>query len=195
MKNPLILHITKQVQLSPEEVELILSVVKKKVLGKKKFLLYEGQTCRYLSYVESGCLRIYSINKRGLEHIVFFAIEDWWAIELKSFIQQTPSRFFIETIHDSTLLQISKTDFDMLLDKIPKLEKWFRILLQNALISSEDRIDNKTALRASDRYNRFIEKYPTLESQISQKYIASYLGISPEFLSTLKAKRWKNQKS
>ncbi len=138
-------------------------------------------------------MRIYSMDDYALESNVYFALEDWWTVDLKSFITSSEARFYIQALEDSELLQISKVAFDELLEEIPKLEKWFRILLQNALISSENRINTEIALDAEERYIKFLEKYPTLESRISQKHIASYLGVTPEFLSKLKSKRQKKK--
>jgi len=188
-------HIKDKIEIDKIEEGLIRSKFFKKSFTKRRFLLREGETCRQLSYVNKGCLRVYSVDENGYEKTVFFTIEDWWVVDLKSFIEQSPARFFIDAIEDSELWQITKSDFDELLHQIPQMEKWFRILLQNALVASENRINYKSALIAEERYLKFIDKYPLLESRIAQKHIASYLGISPEFLSKLKAERWKRQKS
>lgn len=190
MKN-LIQHIKNRIELSTQEEELFLSKFSFKKVPSRQSLLREGEVCKYFSYVHKGCLRVYSIDNNGFERNVFFTIEDWWTVDLKSFVEQSPARFHIETIEECQLFQISKNDFDHLLNEIPNLEKWFRILLQNALIASENRINYKSSLNAEERYLKFVDKYPFLETRISQKHIASYLGISPEFLSKLKAERWK----
>lgn len=193
MSNNLINHFLKTIALTSEEEEIVLSKIKRKLIKNKEVILQEGSTCNYISYVNKGCMRIYSMDDYALESNVYFALEDWWTVDLKSFITSSEARFYIQALEDSELLQISKVAFDELLEEIPKLEKWFRILLQNALISSENRINTEIALDAEERYIKFLEKYPTLESRISQKHIASYLGVTPEFLSKLKSKRQKKK--
>ncbi|WP_196895735.1 Crp/Fnr family transcriptional regulator [Aureivirga marina] len=194
MTHSFIQNIQKHVSLSIEEISYIESFLKLKKLKKKEFLLQGKEICTNLSYIDKGCLKIFTIGENGEEHIIFFAIEDWWALDLKSFITKEPARFFIEAMEDSEISQISNDNFQLLLDKIPKLEKWFRILLQNALIASENRIDHKLSLNAEQRYFEFSKKYPSLETRISQRQIASYLGITPEFLSKLRAQKWKSKK-
>ncbi|WP_459209120.1 Crp/Fnr family transcriptional regulator [Aquimarina rhabdastrellae] len=193
MQPNIIEHFRKIITLTREEEELIASKIKKRHLKKRELLLEEGMICKHLSYINQGCMRIYSVDDYALEKTIFFSVEDWWAVDLKSFIEFSEARFYIEALTPCELTQIYKNDFEELLERIPKLEKWFRILLQNALISSEDRINYKMSLTAQERYLKFKEKYPILESRISQKHIASYLGISPEFLSSLRTKNLKKK--
>lgn len=191
----LINHIIKRVAISEKKKQLIVKVAKKKSLAKKDVLLHAGEICSILSYVNKGCLRVYSVDENGFDKNVFFALEDWWVIDLKSFIEQSPARFSIEALEDCELIQLTKEGFDKLLTDVPELERWFRMLLQNALIASENRINNMVSLDAEERYLKFMDKYPSLESRVSQKHIASYLGVSPEFLSALKAKLLRKLKS
>ena len=191
----LIQTLEKHIALLPEEKKRITNSFSQKEFKKRTSILDHKQHCHYLSYVSSGCTKIYSIDAEGIEHIIFFSPEDWWAVDLHSFLSGEKSRFCIDTIEDTVVLQISKTDFEALLNDIPKLEKWFRILLQNALIASENRIHHKMSLTAEERYYEFHKKYPQLETRIPQKQIASFLGVTPEFLSKLRAQRWKQQNS
>lgn len=191
----LIQNLEKHVKLDHSEKVRIKDVFHAKTYAKKSLLLAAGDACRYLNYVSSGTIKICSIDKEREEHVIFFAVEDWWAVDLKSFVTGDPARFFIEALENAEVLQINKEAFEKLLIEIPKLERWFRILLQNALISSENRIDYKLSLSAEERYEMFLQRYPKLESRIPQKQIASYLGITPEFLSKMKSKRIQNQKS
>jgi CRP-like cAMP-binding protein len=193
MLNNLINHFKKTIELTQEEEQLILNRVSTKTIKKRDVLLNEGELCKHLSYIDSGCIRIFSMDDDELENNIYFALEDWWAVDLKSFLEKSTARFYIQALEECELNQIYKSDFEELLEEVPKLEKWFRILLQNALISSENRISTEISLSAEERYLKFLEKYPTLESRISQKHIASYLGISPEFLSKFKSKRLKRK--
>lgn len=187
--NSLIAHLKKVVSLNEEEEQKIWAKFKQNELRKRTFWVQNSEVCNYLSYVQKGSLRVFSIDEQLMENNVYFATDDWWVVDLKSFIECSPARFDIQALTDCTIYSIHKTNFDELLAEIPQLEKWFRTLLQNALIASENRINYKISFTAEERYIKFIEKYPTLERQISQKHIASYLGITPEHLSKIKSTR------
>lgn len=193
LQQKIISNFKKNISLSTEEEIYILSCFQKVKLNKREHLIESDTTCNYLHYINSGCLRIYSLDDYLLENNIYFALEDWWAVDLSSFIHHIPARFNIQALTHCELLRIHKSTFEKLLDDIPILEKWFRILLQNALISSENRINNKIALTAEQRYEKFLIKYPNLELQISQKHIASYLGITAEHLSKIKSRRIKSK--
>ncbi len=186
-------NIRKSIVLTAEKEAYILSQFRSRKLKKKEFLLQSGDICHNLMYVQKGVLRIYSTDDAYLQNNVYFAVDDWWVVDLKSFIESSPARFDIQALVDCDLLSIHKLSFEKLLVEIPELERWFRILLQNALISSENRISDKISLTAERRYDQFLKKYPTLEVQISQKHIASYLGITAEHLSKIKSRRIKSK--
>lgn len=188
-------NINKHVKLDPSEVEIFTSTLKPKLLKPKEFLLQKGDVCRFQSYVLQGCLRTYTIDDSGTEHIVLFSIEDWWASDLRSFFTLQPAKFYIDALEKTRLLQIERYPFDELLRKIPKLEKWLRIIFLNALIASENRIDQHLTLTAEKRFLSFKKKYPDLQNRIAQKHIANYLGITPEFFSMLRKKRSRPPKS
>jgi CRP-like cAMP-binding protein len=135
-----------------------------------------------------GCLRTYTLDENGVEHIVMFGIEDWWVGDLYSFLTQSPASYFIDALEDTEVLQISKSNLDILYENIPKFERFFRLILQNAFIAQQKRINQNLSFTAEQRYIDFIEKYPQLEQRISQKHISSYLGITPVFLSMLRRK-------
>lgn len=184
----LIDHFSKYIQLNTEEVELIHSLFSYKSLKKKEFLLRSGDICRTESFIISGCLRTYSIDENGFEHTLTFAIEDWWTGDLLSFFTETSTSYNIVALEDSEILQITKTDLDKLYLKVPKLERYFRQLIQNAYVAQQQRIDQNLSQTAEQRYLSFVEKYPVLLQRIPQKHIASYLGITPVFLSMLRKK-------
>lgn len=184
----LIDHFSKYIQLNTEEVELIHSLFSYKSLKKKEFLLRSGDICRTESFIISGCLRTYSIDENGFEHTLTFATEDWWTGDLLSFFTETSTSYNIVALEDSEILQITKTDLDKLYLKVPKLERYFRQLIQNAYVAQQQRIDQNLSQTAEQRYLSFVEKYPVLLQRIPQKHIASYLGITPVFLSMLRKK-------
>ncbi|HQW83855.1 MAG TPA: Crp/Fnr family transcriptional regulator [Ferruginibacter sp.] len=174
--------------MTTEETDFFTSLLKSKSLGKGEFLLREGEVCKYDSFVIKGCLKTYYLNENGFEHIIDFSIEEWWANDLYSLFTQTASKTNIKAIEDTKVLQISKDDLERLYLTIPKFERFFRILFQNAYISQREQINSTLAGEAEERYLSFLQKKPYAENRFSQKDIASYLGITPQFFSALKKK-------
>ncbi len=189
MKYELILkNISRFIDLNQEEQDLYISLLKEKTLKKKEILLRPGEIARYDYFTTKGCLKIYTIDENGTEHIAMFAIKDWWSGDLASFITQQPAKYFIQAIEDSEVLLMPKENYDLLFEKIPKFERFYRILYQRSLVSHIQRSDQNISLNAEDRYRQFLKKYPSLRNRISQKNIAAYLGVTPEFLSLLRKK-------
>jgi CRP-like cAMP-binding protein len=186
--NLLLTNISRHISLSAEEVEFFTSLLKSKSLANGEFLLREGDICKYESFVTKGCLKTYYLDENGFEHIIDFSIEEWWADDLYSFLTQTASRSNIKAIEDTEILQIGKADLELIYQKIPKFERFFRILFQNAYITQREQINQALAASAEERYLLFLKKKPYAEKRFPQKDIASYLGITPQFLSTLKKK-------
>ena len=184
----LISNISKHISLTVEEIEFFTALLKLKSLVNGEFLLHEGDVCRYESFVIKGCLKTYYLDENGFEHIIDFSIEEWWADDLYSLLTQTASKSNIKAIEKTDVLQISKTDLELLYQKIPKFERFFRILFQNAYITQREQINLALSAPARERYLLFIKKKPYAEKRFSQKDIASYLGVTPQFLSTLKKK-------
>ena len=184
----LISNISKHISLTEDEIDFFTGLLKSKSLADGEFLLREGDICRYESFVTKGCLKSYYMDENGFEHIIDFSIEEWWADDLYSLLTQTPSRSNIKAIEDTEILQISKVDLEMLYNRIPKFERFFRILFQNAYIAQREQINQALSASAEERYRLFIKKKPYAEKRFSQKDIASYLGITPQFLSALKKK-------
>ena len=184
----LISSISRHISLTTEEVEFFTSLLKSKFLANGEFLLREGDICKYESFVIKGCLKTYYLDENGFEHIIDFSIEEWWADDLYSLLTQTASKSNIKAIEDTEILQIGKTDLELLYQKIPKFERFFRILFQNAYITQREQINQALSASAEERYLLFQKKKPYAEKRFAQKDIASYLGVTPQFLSTLKKK-------
>jgi CRP-like cAMP-binding protein len=176
------------VNLDNEEKEILIKYFSTKTVKKKEILLNEGDKCDSFFYVNSGILRAYVIGNSGKESTIMFAKEGWWITDMYCFLNAKPSMTHIEAVSEADLLVLSRTNFDKILSEIPKLERFFRILMQNAYTREQLRIIENLTLTAEVRYHNFNEKYPELIKQITQKQIASYIGISPEFLSVLRAK-------
>ena len=181
-------NISRHIQLDKTETDFFISLLQSKKLKRKEFLLKQGDTCRTESFIVKGCLRTYTIDGNGFEHILMFGIEDWWVGELYSFLTQSPATFFIDALEDTEILQITKSDLDKLYDRVPKFERFFRLILQNAFIAQQQRINQNLSFTAEQRYLDFIAKHPNLEQRLSQKQVSAYLGITPVFLSMIRKK-------
>lgn len=182
-------HISRHIQLNSKEEAYFLSLIQLKTIRKKEFLLKQGEICKTENFLLSGCMRTFTLNEQGEEQIVQFGIEDWWVGDLYSFLTQTPASYSIDALEDTVVAQITKENLDKLYLQVPKFERFFRLILQNAFIAQQDRIRQNLSLTAEQRYEEFTRKYTQLEQRIAQKHIASYLGITPVFLSMLRRKR------
>lgn len=188
----LIANISKQVKLSEEEVLLLNSFWTKKVLNKNDYLLRNGEVCRTDNYIISGTLKAFYINAdTGQEEILYFATDDWWATDIESFRKQEPSIYNIQALEKTELLQISFDSFQRMLEQIPVLEKYFRIILEGYVGTLQKRIVMNNVYNAEHRYLDFLQSYPKLAVKIPQYLIASYLGISAEFLSRIRRRKKK----
>lgn len=174
------------VNITAEEEKMIAEQSRVRAISKKKMLLHAGDVCSWHTFVTKGCLITYSISN-DIENILQVATEGWWVGDVASFLSDEPSNLNIETLENSSIIQIEKPSFNYLLEKIPLLEKYFRIKLLKALASQQNRALSHTSQTAEDRYRNFINKYPSIELRISQARIASYLGVTPEFLSRMKS--------
>jgi len=188
MHTLLIKHITSVVSLSSQEITLVISHFKHKILNKKQYLLEQGSVSRYEYFVIKGCLKTVNSNAAGEESILFFSTENWWVGDLYSFWTGNPSNYSIIALEDCELLYIDNDSLEKLYVMVPKMERYFRILLKNAYIASQSRIVSNLGQTAEERYSEFTTRYPDLEQRIPQYMVASYLGITPEFLSKIRRK-------
>lgn len=178
--------ITDKITLSEEEFEVCKTLFTPKKVRKKQFLLQEGDVSRYQVFVNKGLLRSYTIDEKGAEHILQFALEGWWTADLYSFFTEEPSHFNIEALEDSELLLINRPSWETLLEKLPVLERYFRILIQNSLIATQRRLMESLSETAEKKYLKFMKMYPESIQRVPQHMIASYLGITRETLSRLR---------
>jgi CRP-like cAMP-binding protein len=177
--------IAKYVSLEKGEEEYLVSLMHAKKVKKKQFLLEEGQVNSKIIFVTEGCLRSYAVDKNGFDHVLQFAPSEWWIVDMHSLITQQPARLNIDAVEDSQVIFILRNDFDDLLLKAPKLERYFRILGQNALATYQYRQIDHLSLSAMERYANFCQTYPSLIRTLPQKQVASYIGVTPEFLSKM----------
>ncbi len=184
----LINHVRKYIALDEAEVAFFSSLIETETIHRKEFLLRQGDVCRFEYFVTKGCLRTYTMDETGVEHTLYFSPEEWWVGDLMSFLTEEPSIYNIMALEETVILAISRSNLEVLYQKVPQFERFFRILIQNAFIAQQQRISQKLSLNGEQRYREFLEKYPQLEQRISLKMIASYLGITPEFLSMIRRK-------
>jgi len=176
------LHIT----LNDAETAHIQTVLQHKTVKKNSVLLNAGEICRNIYFVNSGCLRMYHIDKQGAEHNISFCPENWWTVDIASFSRQSPAFYEISALEDAAVFFLNHTALEKLYTDVPKLERFFRILTQNGFNLYQRRITSALSKTAEERYLAFRKQYPGLEQRIAQKQIASYLGITPVFLSRLR---------
>ncbi|WP_326983399.1 Crp/Fnr family transcriptional regulator [Chryseobacterium sp. MYb264] len=179
-------NISLRVRFSEEEFKHFSAPFEHKKFKKREVVLSEGEYCLFEGFVISGCFKVYFLNEEGFEQTLYFAVENWWIVDLDSLINNVPSTLNIEALEDSEVLMISKKEKNRLYETMPQVEKLFRIMNQQTSISLQRRILSLMNKTADRRYLEFLEKYPTLEQRLTQQQVASYLGISHEFLSKIR---------
>jgi CRP/FNR family transcriptional regulator, anaerobic regulatory protein len=183
---PILSNIGKHVSLEPDESAFFTALLHYREIPKKDLLLKEGQFCKTINYVESGALRAFHLSPDGKDSTIMFAIADWWITDMYCFVTEQPAMQHIVAIDDSRVWQLKKEDLERLYTQVPKFERFFRIIMQNSYIREQLRVLQNLSLSAEERYEIFLKKYPNLLPYVSQKQIASYLGVTPEFLSTIR---------
>lgn len=180
-------YLAEKMDLSESDWAVIESVCIIKKLKKHQFLLQEGDVWRYHAFVCKGCLRRYSIDAKGIEHIIQFSIENWWAGDRDSLMNKTPSKYNIDAVEDTIVLVIRNEDFDRLCQQLPAFNNMVNQILFRSFNASQERINATISLTAEEKYLHFIQKFPALANRIPRLMIASYLGITPETLSRVKS--------
>ncbi|MDB5088118.1 MAG: putative transcriptional regulator, Crp/Fnr family [Mucilaginibacter sp.] len=179
-------YLEDKIILSENDYQLIKSISIVKKLRKHQFLLTEGDVCTFNAFVCEGFLRKYSVDDKGTEHTVYFATENWWTADRQSLMDGTPSKYYIEAIEDSAVLLISKSNFELLSEKIPPFRDMVNQLIQRSLNATHERINNTFISTAEEKYNHFLKSFPNLANRTPRHMLASYLGITPETLSRIR---------
>jgi len=185
---PLIDYFSSYIPLSEEEIVGLESAFVERKIKRRQFILQESDVCKLNSFVVEGCFRMYLVDENGKEHNLQFAVENWWIGDIGSFHSGEPSRLYIEALENSTILQIKKEDQLKLFVEHPKFNRIFRVFTENALVSCQKRILQNISSTAEERYLDFVKQYPFFFNRISNFQIASFLGVTPEFLSTIRKK-------
>lgn len=174
------------VNLTKEEEEFVLQHTVERCFKKGDFLNIEGEINRYTNFIIKGSARVFYIEPNGHEHVVQLGIGKWWVGDFPSFIMQTKASMFTEALETTEVLSISYDQLQLVYESVPKMERFFRLLIQKAYASFHRRVLESLGMDAEQRYIAFRNTYPEMDLQISQKHIASYLGMTPEFLSLIK---------
>jgi CRP-like cAMP-binding protein len=183
------------IPLSDDEFPFCTSSMIPKRIRKDTYLVLEGEHSKYLAFVTKGCLRSYTIGRKGEEHIVQFATEGWWITDLYSFLTGKESTYFIDALEDSDLLLLDAVAYEKLCTTVPKFERYFRILLQNNYIATHRRVVASLSMSAEEQYLQMLQESPGIVQRVAQRHIASYLGITPEALSRIRNRIAKHQKT
>ncbi len=191
---PLIAFFENIIPLNSGEKQLINEYFKPRLYRKRQYILQQGDVCKYFNFVVRGCLRMYKIDDKGDIHILQFASENWWINDNDSFHNNLPSELNIDALEDTMVLQINLQDLTYLYKKSRKFNLIFRVLLEKAYATLQQRLLQNISSTAQSRYLSFIEKYPHLLNRLPQTQVAAYLGITPEFLSRIKSEILKNGK-
>ncbi len=181
-------NVARIIHLSPDEERVFVGFLEEKSVKNRQFLLEEGKVCRHSTFVCHGCLKGYTVDKNGFEHILSFAPPDWWIADMFSLFAQRPGQLNIRATEASMVFQLSKTNQELLYQQVPKFERFFRVLTENSLVAHQQRILDNLSLTAEERYAHFCQKYPSLVHALPQKEIASYIGVTPEFFSKMRSR-------
>ena len=181
-------NISKYVSLTPEEEVLFISKTATKKFKAKSILLSSGEIANSTYFVNSGILRSFNINDNIIEHVLHFACEGWWIGDMYSYISGKPGNLFLEVLEDAEVVEITKENQEILYREIPKLERFFRILAENSLVSHQERLMDNLSLSAEERFEKMCKRYPDLIQKVPQKHLASYIGVTPEFFSKMKSR-------
>ncbi len=191
---PVLDYFNKLIPLSRDENELVRAKFHSHLFLKKQFALQHGDICEYFYFVVRGCLRLYKVDDKGVYHILQFATENYWILDLTSFHKKLPASLNIDALEDTVVLRINHTDLIDLYLKAPKFDRIFRVLLENHFMLQQQRMTQLFSSTAEERYQLFLETYPHLLNRLSQVQIAAYLGITPEFLSRVRGRIAKGDK-
>ena len=179
-------NVAKHISLTQAEEKIFTSMLESKSIKRKETHHRVGDICRHTTFIVDGALKGYTVDKDVGEHVINFALRDWWIADMYSLITQKPGVLIIEAITDSEVLMLPYEKQEMLYQQVPKFERFFRILVQNALVANQQRIINNLSLTAEERYQHFTVKYPFILDCAPLHSIASYLGMTPEFLSKIR---------
>lgn len=180
-------YIEKYIVLSEDDKRLLEFYTSKRKYLKGQYIVQQGDVCEYENFVLNGCTRTFYLDEDGNEHVVMFAIENWWTGDLGSFTSRLPATYHVQCLDDTEVVQFTYDALECLYEGIPLMERFFRLIIQKAFVASEKRIVANFSMAARERYLDFLTRYPKIEQKVPQYMIASYLGITKEFLSKIRS--------
>ena len=184
--HPIIEQFNKHLPFTDEEVRLMETRTLMRKIKRRQMILQEGLICKHYSFVMKGCFRMYGTDENGKEHNIQFAAENDWITDIGSFYSDKPSKLYIEAIEPSVIFQIEKLDLYFLFISIPKLTRIFKVIIEEKFVELQNRVLQNISSTALQRYISFLEQYSNLALRLPNTQIASYLGITPEFLSKIR---------
>jgi CRP/FNR family cyclic AMP-dependent transcriptional regulator len=182
-------NVTRYYTFSKNDLDVFHDLLEPLSVKKKEHLLRAGEICGFEAFINKGCIMTYLLNEEGKETVLYFSVENWWVSDMCSFNEQTKSNFYIQALEDSELLILTPQTKEELLFKVPKFERAFRLMIQKNLGVLQNRFHSALAQSAEKRYEDFLNRYPGIPQRVSQHHIASYLGVTPEFLSKIRSKK------
>jgi CRP-like cAMP-binding protein len=188
---PMAAYIRRYITLSEEEEEFLYSLLRITHVKKRQAIVQPEFVCKYRSYILKGTMRAYFVNRKGEEFTIALGMDDWWISDYGSYINQQPATLFVEALEDTDLIQIDYNAEQLLMEKYPRFERFFRIITQRSFSFLQQRMLASLSKTAEERYEEFAARYPELLSRVPQYVLASYLGMTSEFLSKIRNRRVK----
>lgn len=187
-KKILLNHIKKDVNIDEFATDKLSSILVLKELNKKEFLIEPGFTANTMNFIVKGCMRSFYVDENAQEHTLQLGIEEWWINDLYSYLSRNKSRMYVQALEKTLLVQLPRVELEKLYIEVPEISNFFRIKIQSAYVAVQERVIGGMSEDAYERYDNFRKTYRDIEQRVPQYIIASYLGVTPEFLSYLRKK-------
>ncbi|MEM6830872.1 MAG: Crp/Fnr family transcriptional regulator [Bacteroidota bacterium] len=181
-------NIERYVKLTEDEKEQFISILKTSRVKKRQFVIQPGYPCEYRHYILEGAFRVFYMDENGKEHTVSIGIEDWFFTDIYSYIYKEPATYFAEALEDSVIFKMRYEDVEQLCANVHSFSQFFRLITEKAFANSRKRIVSNISKTSEERYWEYVESYPQIVNRVPQYVIASYLGMSAEFLSKIRSR-------
>ncbi len=182
-------NINRYVSLTKVEEEKICSIIKTSTVKRRQYIIQPGFVCQSRTYIVEGAFRVFHLDEEGKEHTVSIGVEDWFVTDFFSYINQTPAQNYAEALENSLIFQMHYEDIEPLCKEIHNLSEYFRLTTEKAFAHSRRRVISSISLTAEQRYDEYAAQYPHIVNRVPQYVLASYLGMSPEFLSKIRNRK------
>lgn len=181
-------NVARHITLTPEEATVFTALLTSQRVARHGTLLAAGEPAPYFTFVVRGCVRTYATDAQGKEHILAFATDGWWCTDNAAFFNRVPATLTLQALEATEVLHLTLDYLEQLCQRVPKFERFFRLLAQNGYQLLQRRLEAHLKLTAEVRFTNFQRQHPRLNQRVAQKHIAAYLGVTPEFLSLLRKK-------